>query len=368
MRLGIIGCGQIVESAHVGALRACREMEVAAVADLSPRRGRRVADALAARRRPRVYRDHRAMLAHEDLAVVLVATPPGVRREHVLDVLASGTSVLCEKPIATTLADADAIVAASDERGVRCLMAHNYASFDEHARVCRLLREGAIGRLHTAIFEGLGSHPWDGAAEFSPGWRYRPELAGGGRLMDAGIHAIYLAEAYFGERPSRVSAEVSFGPAGPPTDVRCFARFGFEDALALLHIGEGHGGSRVEVIGTEGRIELRYADGARFFDASPRELRLYRDGELVTSEPVPTRHTHVTARLYEHVLTRLADPPAYAHSARHGRDLLATALAAYLSARTGRRVELDERLPAGLRERGALALWPRARAGCRRTA
>jgi predicted dehydrogenase len=356
VRLGIVGCGQIVEHGHVDALLSSRELETVAVADVSRQRAQVVADALAARGRPSVYSDHRAMLAREDLALVLVATPPGVRRVPVLDAIAGGTSVLCEKPIATRLADAEAIVRASEDHDVRCLMAHNYASFDEHLRVCALLRAGAVGCPETAIFEGLGSHPWDGVPEFSPGWRYRHELAGGGRLMDAGIHGIYLAETYFARRPTRVSADVRFGPQGPPSDACTFARFDFGDAFALLHVGEGHGRSRVEVVGTEGRIELRYAGDAGFFDACPRELRCYRGGELVRRETLASRRTNVTPRLYEDVRERL-DRPSYLHSARHGRDLLATTLASYLSARTARHVELDETLPARLREDVALAPW-----------
>jgi predicted dehydrogenase len=111
------------------------------------------------------------------------------------------------------------------------------------------------------------------------------------------------------------------------------------------------------VVGTEGRIELRYADGTPFFDASPRELRIYRSGQLIESQPVGPRRAHVTTRFYEDVYRRLSNDPVYLHSARHGRDLLATTLATYLSARTARPVELDETLPTRLHDDSALAHW-----------
>jgi predicted dehydrogenase len=357
MRLGVIGCGQIVEAGHAPALRAAREVEPVAVADVSERRGRIVAEALAGTAEPTVYRDYRRLLARDDLDAVLLATPPGLHREHAVAVAASGRHIVCEKPLATTLADADAILAACEASGARCQMVHNYASFEEHARAFELIAAGAIGRPHTAILQGLGSYPWDGVADFQPGWRYEPGLAGGGCLMDAGVHGIYLAELFFGGRPSGVSADLHFGPVAANGEVRCFARYRFADGLALLHVGEGHGGCAVEVIGEQGRIELAYRPGTRFFDTWPDELRLHRDGELVTAEAISPRHAHVTPAFYADLLERLSGPPRYEHSARHGRDLLATILATYLAAHRGREVDPGATVPVDLYENGASGLW-----------
>ena len=357
MRLGIVGCGLIAETGHAPALRAFPGIEVAAVADPFERRGRIVAEALTAEAGPVVYRDHRRMLEREDLDAVLLATPPVLHREQALDAFAAGCRVVCEKPLATTLADADAIVAACEAAGSRCQMVHNYASYDEYARVGELLAAGAIGPPHTAILQGLGSFPWDGVGDFRPGWRYDPELAGGGCLMDAGVHGIYLAEAFFGERPRGVSADLHFGPVAANGEVRCFARYRFAGGLALLHVGEGHGGCAVEVIGEEGRIELVHRPGARFFDSCPTELRLHRDGELVAAEPVAPRTAHVTAAFYADLLARMDGDSVYEHSARHGRDLLATVTATYLAAGRGREVDPAAPVPADLYAAGAPSLW-----------
>jgi len=357
MRLGIVGCGQIVEAGHAPALRASPRVEVAAVADPFERRGRVVAEALAGETEPAVYRDHRRMLEREDLDAVLLATPPSLHRAQALDAFAGGCHVVCEKPLATTLADADAIVAAAAEAGLRCQMVHNYATFAEYVRVGELIAAGAIGRPHTALLQGLGSFPWDGVRDFRPGWRYDPELAGGGCLMDAGVHGIYLAESFFGERPRGVSADLHFGPVAAEGEVRCFARYRFADGLALLHVGEGHGGCAVEVIGEEARIVLAHRPTARFFDSCPSELQLHRDGELVAAEPVAPRTTHVTPAFYTDLLERFAAGARYEHSARHGRDLLATVTATYLSARDGREADPADPVPADLYTGGAAGLW-----------
>jgi predicted dehydrogenase len=357
MRLGVIGCGQIAEAGHVPALLASPKVETVAVADISERRMHLVAAALAPRRRPALHTDHRRMLADEQLDAVLIATPPSFHRAQALDVAASGCHVICEKPIATSLRDADAILTACREAGVRCQMVHNYATYEEHVRVREKIEGGVIGRPHTAILQGLGSYPWDGVADFSPGWRYRLELSGGGCLMDAGVHGIYLAELFFGGRPVAVSADLEFGSSVTGGEVRCFARYRFEDGHALLHVGEGHGGCTVEVLGEEGRIEVAYATGARFFDRCPEELRLYRDGVLVDAEPVRPRNGHITAAFYADLAERLQRPPEYEHSGQHGRDLLATVAATYLSATAGRTANPLADVPQEVYERGVAALW-----------
>jgi predicted dehydrogenase len=360
MRLGIIGCGQVVEVGHVPALLVSPKIETVAVADISERRARIVADALSERGRPRVYADHRRMLEVEDLALVLVATPPGVRLRPALDVAASGRHLLCEKPIATTLVAADAIVRASDAHGVRCLMVHNYASFEEYRRMRELVRNGVVGHLQTVILEGLGSYPWDGVHEYRPGWRYTPSLAGGGRLMDTGVHNLYLAEMLFGKRPTDVSADAYFDPGGPPTDIRCFARYRFDSGLALVHIGEGQGGCRVEVIGERGRIQLQYPEQARGFDWSPLSLKLHRDGVLFGSEPIARRRQQVTGAFYDDVLARLIGPAEYFHSGRHGRDLLATVMATYRAIQMAERIDVQRScsLPLDDVRGSAVALTP----------
>jgi predicted dehydrogenase len=358
IRLGVIGCGQVVEQSHVPALLESPGIVTVAVADVSRHRGQTVAEALSARSRPSIYSDHRAMLEYEDMTLVLLATPPGVRREQALDVASSHRHILCEKPIATTLAAADSIVTACERFGVRCLMVHNYASFYEHLRACELIHQGAVGRPQTVILQGLGSSPWDGVPDFQPGWRQNPLMAGGGRLMDTGVHGLYLAEMFFGERPQSASADICFGPTGPPTDVRCFARYRFRDGLALLHVGEGHGSCSIEILGDGGRIEMSYPADTSSFDASPTAVSVYRDGTRVLCDVLGRSRAHnLTPAFYTHVLARLRQAPAYLHSGHHGRDLLATMMATYLSARERRQIDLAMELSPSLRQRGALELW-----------
>ena len=360
MRLGIVGCGQIVLDGHVPALLRAEHVEVVATSDVVRSRAELVARAFAGNgrpRAPRAYGDHRDMLERERLDLVLVGSPPSLHRRHVADAAAAGVHVLCEKPLATTLADAEAAVLACEESEVRLLMAHNYASFEEYRRLPELIRSGAIGVPHTAIFQGLGSNPWDGAPEYRPGWRYDASLSGGGRLMDAGVHALYLAEMVFGAAPVRVSAWMDFGPAGAPIDSRCFARYRFPTGVALLQIGEGHGGCAVEAIGEEGRIQLRFPNGRRYFDHSPGELHVYVDGELKMREQVPPRTVHLEPCFYADVAERLTGPHEYLHSGRHGRDLLATLLATYVAASEGRDVDLPPELSEALYAEGAAAAF-----------
>ena len=112
----------------------------------------------------------------------------------VRDAAAAGKHIVCEKPFALSLADADEMIAACQAAGVTLAIYHNYLYYFEHRLASRLIAEGAIGDVVATEICGLGSRPWLGAERFKPGWRFEAALAGGGVLMDIGVHSFYLTE------------------------------------------------------------------------------------------------------------------------------------------------------------------------------
>jgi predicted dehydrogenase len=336
LRLAIVGCGQVVEEGHAPALRECDGVTVVGLADLSEERVARI-DALLGDDPDRGRcGDLETLLATCAPEVVLLATPPGDRLADIETLAAAGVHVLAEKPLAATAADARAACAACADHGVALVMSHNYATFPEIERLCEL--RGEVGTVRTVVLHGLGSAPWNGVPAYRPGWRYDAALSGGGRLMDAGIHGLYLAEMVFGSRPTSVYATARWAPEGAPIDVQCSVHLNFADGWATLEIGEGHGGCAFEVSGDDGRLSLRYDGTAGFYAEPPSELHLYRDGRLVHREAVPRRGM-VTPSLYTWLGTQLTSG-GYLHSGRHGADLVATANAIYRSAQEHRELAL----------------------------
>jgi predicted dehydrogenase len=339
MRLGIIGCGEVVVRGHLPTLRRMSAIEVAALADTSDEQLAVAADT-AGVPLDRRFRDHHDLLKVEGLDAVLVATPPGIRREILRDVGEAGLVAIAEKPLATNLTVADAIVATAADRGDRIIMCHNYAFFPEFRWLTEVVRDGAIGEVRTVVFQGLGASPWPGAASYRPGWRNEPVIGGGGRFMDTGLHALYLMEGLFGGPPASVWSDAFFDDPDVAVETRCFVHFRYPQGLGVVNIGMGQGPVSVDVVGTAGRAHLAYPPTASDLAHPPETGYVVRDNEVVIEKRLATRGMF-TEEFYDYLRGRAAGADdAYEHSARHGRHLIELVLAAYASARSGERVDL----------------------------
>lgn len=329
MRLGIIGCGWMVELGHVPALKAAHGVEVVAVADLSPSRAAKVG-ALLGLGPERCTTDVSALL-RDDVDAVIVATPPHHHRDAVLAAAAAGRHVLCEKPMAPTLDDADAMVAACDAAGVRLGVVHNCLWFPEHVEARRIVASGAIGDVVAAEISGLGSQPWAGADEYDPGWRRDVSRSGGGVLLDEGVHALYLIESYL-QRPITAVTALVRGKDGIDTWASCLLEL--EEGIGTLNIAWGHGGTSLTVVGTEGHIAFVYDENAGSFGYPARVLRVAGTDGVTTSWYRPgERHAYRLAYpgMYEDFAASVADGRPLPADGADGRRILAVVRAAYRS-------------------------------------
>jgi uncharacterized protein (TIRG00374 family) len=228
LRGALLGAGNIALRGHVpqwtGAPGVAAAAEIVAVADFSPENRAAAAAALPG---VRLYESAEELLAREQLDFCDVCTPPFSHRPLVEAAAARGIHVLCEKPIAPTLADADAIAAAVCAAGTVFVPCHQYHHSPQWQAVVRLLPR--IGRIHLVEYEVLRTEANPGNAHWSPAWRTDPALAGGGILFDHGAHIFYQLRSVLGE------------PAAVHATVRnlCHATYGVEDsAFVVLDFGD----------------------------------------------------------------------------------------------------------------------------------
>jgi predicted dehydrogenase len=155
MRAGVIGCG--VGGYHAYAHQQHPEVDLVAICDLNPAAfGRLYERSGVEPGSVREYTDHREMLRREHLDLVSVATPDQFHTDPVADAAAAGVpGILCEKPLATTLADADRIVEAVERYGTKMLVDHTRCFDPAFVAVRDRVREGYIGDL-TRIVAYLG--------------------------------------------------------------------------------------------------------------------------------------------------------------------------------------------------------------------
>ena len=130
---------------------------------------------------------------------IYVCTPHHLHREHVALAAGNGKHVLVEKPIAGTMADAEAIVEQAASAGVKLMVAENYRFLPPVREAKNLVGQGLLGQIRLVQFQE--QYP------FQPsGWRNRRELNGGGVLIDGGIHK-FSALSHLSGRPKQVFAQ-----------------------------------------------------------------------------------------------------------------------------------------------------------------
>ena len=189
---GIVGFGY-TGRLHMQAYEKCG-VRVAGVAEAQPA----VLDAVPGGiQRFADYRD----LLESDIDIVSICTPTGLHCEQTLSALAAGKHVLLEKPIATTVADAERMSAAEKESGKHVLVGMTHRFYPEILEAKRIVEDGGIGEIlmiRDCILEHFGFVN-------APRWYLQPELAGGGTVLSSGVHLVDRVLWFLGEMPVSVS-------------------------------------------------------------------------------------------------------------------------------------------------------------------
>ena len=153
--------------------------------------------------------DWREVLERDDVDVVDICTPGDTHAEIALAALEAGKHVLCEKPLANTVDEAEEMQAAAEKaeaRGVLSAVGFNYRRTPALALARRLVEEGAVGTLHHIRAQYL--QDWIVDPAFPLVWRLRKDRAGSGALGDIGAHIIDLSQYLTGQRLTQVAGHL----------------------------------------------------------------------------------------------------------------------------------------------------------------
>ncbi|GAA3208616.1 Gfo/Idh/MocA family oxidoreductase [Actinocorallia longicatena] len=151
--------------------------------------------------------DWKELIRRDDVQIVDICTPGDTHAEIALAALAAGKHVICEKPLANTVAEAEAMAAAAHDaaaRGVRSMVAFNYRRVPAIAMARRLVADGRLGEIRHVRAQYL--QDWIVDPEFPLVWRLRKERAGSGALGDIGAHIVDTAQFVLGDLLTGVSA------------------------------------------------------------------------------------------------------------------------------------------------------------------
>jgi predicted dehydrogenase len=337
VRVGIIG-GGFVSSIHAEALSDTPEamMLAACAADQAG------AEAFARKWNiPYATADYRQVLARKDIDMVVLGIPNDLHREVTVAAAEARKHVVVEKPLAHTLADGQAMVAACRERHVKLMYAETLCFCPKYGRAKLLVDEGAIGKLYMAKQGEKHSGPHSD-------WFYDVHRSGGGAIMDMGCHGIEWARWMYGKpRPRSVVAHCQ----------RAYhTRTQGEDNSVIILEFEGggiavienswakHGGmdDRVELHGTEGVIycDLLHGSSMETFSQNGYGYAVEKAGSTKGWTFTVFEETHIYG--FPHELRYFTQCVLNDATPREtGEDGLATLeiiYAAYESAGTGRRI------------------------------
>ncbi len=177
--------------------------------------------------------DWRAVVARPDIDVVDVSTTGDTHCEMALAAAAAGKHIVCEKPLANTLADAQKMLAAVEKAKVRHLVMHNYRRVPAVALAKKLIGEGKLGKIYHWRARYL--QDWAMSPDLHLVWRFSAKSAGSGSLGDLGAHSIDLARYLVGEITEVSAAMETFikqRPVGPGSAKK--ARVTVDDAAIML--------------------------------------------------------------------------------------------------------------------------------------
>jgi predicted dehydrogenase len=250
IRIGIIGAG-IAGGRHADAFAQHPGATVAAVAEIDEQRGRELASTFGAR----AFRDYRDLLA-AGIDAVVICLPHHLHLACAREAARSGAHILMEKPLATTLEEAHAILQTVTDAGVTFMMGYVHRFRPEVEAAHRLIAEGRLGRPVMLLDRFIS-----GGMHETPAWVWNRSMAGGGVLMYGGVHAIDRLRWLLGDEVTEVFAKTaSYSNPAEVEDGVCALLTFASSASALLYENAPAygrlGGWVTEIFGTQGALVI----------------------------------------------------------------------------------------------------------------
>lgn len=273
------------------------------------------------------YDDWAKVAANKEIDIVYVVTPPGIHAQNVVAAFGAGKHVICEKPMATSVADCDAMIAAGKKAGKRLAIGYRLHYDPYHLELVRLAQTEEFGpflKITTA----------NGYTLRRKSWRTDKQLAGGGALLDMGIYSLHACCMAANASPIALTAKEL-----PKTQPELFAEV--EQALecqlefangAVAKVWSGYDANRADF----------FAEGAKGWFKGERPTFSYRNLNITTSAKgkLDFGVFRQQQRHMDGVCAAFRDNQPLTVTGELGRRDMVIIEGIYASIRTGKRVEL----------------------------
>lgn len=337
--IAILGAGAIAE-VHIKAYQAYPELcEVRAVCDLFPQKAEELINRWGIP--AKAYKDYREALQREDIDAVSICLPPSAHPAVAMDALDAGKHVLTEKPMAGSLEECDAMIAAAEKSGklLGAVAQNRYKT--PHQKLKRLLEENAIGPIRFATVNSLW---WRGENYYDIWWRGTWEKETGGCVTNHAVHHIDLLQWMLG-MPRSVSAVISnVGHSNSECEDVAVAVLRYPETLVQLTASIVNHNEAQEILfhGEKASVGVPWQ-----VTASKAQPNGFPEPDEETREKIQKRYdelpelkTEGHPAEIENFLRSIRGEETLLIDGRQGRNTIELIAAIYKSAYTGREVEL----------------------------
>jgi UDP-N-acetylglucosamine 3-dehydrogenase len=300
LKVGVIGCGSIAKYRHLPEYKLNKNVEIVAVCDIVAERAEKIAEEYGAK----AFSDYKEVLKLEDIDAISVCLPNYLHAPVSIDALNAGKHVICEKPMATSKEEAEAMINAAKRNDKKLMIAHNQRFVASHQKAKEIIESGKLGKIYSfkTTFGHPGPEGWsvDGAGS----WFFNKEKAFIGAMGDLGVHKADLMRYLLGEF-TEVGAFIETN-AKQNTDVDdnavCILRTesGIIGTLAASWAYMSGGDNSTIIYGEKGTLRL---------EADPEYslIEEYRDGSVVYHKLDKIQTNEEGGQSTSHVINHFVD-------------------------------------------------------------
>lgn len=202
VKVAVIGCGSIAKYRHLPEYQAQPNVDILALCDAVKERVQEMAQIYDAT----PYTNYKDLLKDKEIQAVSICTPNVFHAPMAIEALQAGKHVLCEKPMATTMADAKRMNEAASQSGRILMIGHNQRFVPSHQKARKMIEAGDLGKIYSfrTSFGHSGPESW--SIEGKESWFFKKEQAILGAMGDLGVHKADLLRFLLGEEMIEVGA------------------------------------------------------------------------------------------------------------------------------------------------------------------
>jgi UDP-N-acetylglucosamine 3-dehydrogenase len=300
LKVGVIGCGSIAKYRHLPEYKLNKNVEIVAVCDIVAERAEKMAEEYGAK----AFSDYKEVLKLEDIDAISVCLPNYLHAPVSIDALNTGKHVICEKPMATSKEEAEAMINAAKRNDKKLMIAHNQRFVASHQKAKEIIESGKLGKIYSfkTTFGHPGPEGWsvDGAGS----WFFNKEKAFIGAMGDLGVHKADLMRYLLGEF-TEVGAFIETN-AKQNTDVD-------DNAVCILRTESGIIGtlaaSWAYMSGGDNSTIIYGEKGTLLLEADPEYslIEEYRDGSVVYHKLDKIQTNEEGGQSTSHVINHFVD-------------------------------------------------------------